>query len=216
MKIGKTVARDMALALCALVLVGTLLVALAGCGDRSTGERQTSVKPASAVLTGQHQARPSAEAKNDLPAAAASSNAFTFDLFGAGRPEESNFVCSPYGVSVVLSMAMAGAKGLTQQEFARVLHLDLPEERVYPALGALDISLSDIKDFTSASSLWGQTGQPYERGFVDLIGRTYGVPLRLIDFGDYRAAAESINQWVAKATNGRIQQAVDPEPSCSC
>jgi serpin B len=209
-KIGKTLAGCVPTALSAVVLMAALLVALAGCGAPSDNQLQTSAKSASAVLSGQHRAKPTSEAKGDAAAVAASSNAFAFDLFGAIRPEERNFVCSPYGVSVVLSMAMAGARGVTQQEFAQVLHLDLPEGTLFPALGALDVSLAGIKDLTSASSLWGQTGQPYEQSFVDLLGRTYGAPLRLVDFGDYRAAAESINQWVSEATNGRIQRSADP------
>ena len=91
-----------------------------------------------------------------------------------------------------------------------MLHLDLPKERLYPALGALDLSLAGIKDFTSASSLWGQTGQPYQQAFVDLLGETYGAPLRLVDFGNYAGAAKVINQWVSDATKGRITKAVSP------
>ena len=109
-------------------------------------------------------------------------------------------------------MTMAGARGETEQEFARVLHLDLPKERLYPALGALDLSLAGIKDYpsTSASSLWGQTGQAYQQAFVDLLGETYGAPLRLVDFGNYAEAAKVINRWVSDATKGRIVKAVSP------
>ena len=125
---------------------------------------------AAAILEGESRAKPSFQAALDARATASSSNAFAFGLFGLVRPEKDNFVCSPYAVSTVLSMAMAGAKGPTQQEFREVLHLDLPDGDLYPALGALDVSLAEIKEFTSASSLWGQTGMPYQQEFVDLLG----------------------------------------------
>jgi serpin B len=200
--------------LTALAVALATVALLAGCGAQATGEtsatRATSAKVASDVLRGGHQAVPSPQAERDAPRAAADSNAFGFDLFGALRPEDKNFVCSPYVISVVLSQAMAGAKGPTRQQFAQVLRMDFPEESLFPALGALDRSLDDIEDFSSVSSLWGQIGKKYEQSFVDLLGKTYGSPLRLVDFGDYAAAAEEINRWMSDATHGRIGQAVDP------
>jgi serpin B len=189
--------------LIALLLGIALGLPLTGCARDAT--------EAAAVLKGDSQAKPSKQATLDAGDAASSSNAFAYDLFGAVRPEEGNFVCSPYAVSTVLSMAMAGARGRTELEFREVLHLDLPQDSLFPALGALDVSLAEIEEFTSASSLWGQTGTPYEQEFVDLLGRTYGAPLRLVDFGNYAAAAETINQWMTEATKGRIPRAVDPE-----
>jgi serpin B len=203
MKTSVPFLRYMVATLVALLLVIAVGLPLTGCASDAT--------EAAAVLGGESQAKPSSQATFDAGAAASSSNAFAFDLFGAVRPEEGNFVCSPYAVSTVLSMAMAGAKGPTQQEFRDVLHLDLPRESLYPALGALDVSLAKVKDFTSASSLWGQTGMSYQHEFVDLLGRTYGAPLRLVDFHNYAAAAETINQWMTEATQGRIPRAVDPE-----
>jgi serpin B len=211
MRINRGLRTWMPHALLGIFVAAAIVFLVAGCGTQPGGEQQISSKSASAVLTGKSQARASAGAESDVPLVAASSNAFAFDLFGAIRPKDGNFVCSPYGVAAVLSMTMAGARGETEEEFARVLHLDLPKERLYPALGALDLSLADIEDFTSASSLWGQTGQPYEKAFVDLLGQTYGAPLRLVDFGNYSAAARTINRWVSDATKGRIQKAVSPD-----
>jgi serpin B len=195
--------RCLVVTLVTLLLISAVGLVLAGCAPSGT--------EAAAVLKGGSQAKPSSQATLDATATAASSNAFAFDLFGTIRPEERNFVCSPYAVSTVLSMAMAGAKGSTQREFRDVLHLDLPQESLYPALGALDVSLAKIEEFTSASSLWGQTGMAYEQEFVDVLGRTYGAPLRLVDFDNYATAAETINQWMAEATKGRIPRAVDPQ-----
>jgi serpin B len=220
--------------LLAVLGLGVLLVAvpfiLASCGT-GTAARTTTLETvyattsttlasvpalesgsnASAVLVGKSQAIPSVEAKMDISTVAASSNDFSFELFKAIRSDSENLVYSPYGLSVVLSMTMAGAKGDTQQELSQVLHLGLPESRLYPALGALDSSLAGLNDFTSASALWGQTGRQYEQAFIDLLGETYGAPLRLVDFGNYQAAAKTINDWVSENTKGRIPELVSPD-----
>jgi serpin B len=146
-----------------------------------------------------------------VPAVAAGNNAFSFDFFRAVRSKSHNLVVSPYGLFSVLSMAMAGAKGETRQEMSDVLRLDLPEGQLYPALGALASSLVNIPDLTSASALWGQTGRSYERPFVNLLGKTYGAPINLLDFGDYKTAARAINEWVNQKTHGRVPELVDPE-----
>ena len=192
--------RSILVALLGFSLVITIGLPVVGCG---TG--------ASAVLDGKSQAKPSAQAKSDLVTVAAASNAFAFDLFRYVRSEEQNLAFSPYGLSVVLSMAMGGAKSDTYQELADTLHLDLPADRLFPASGALDQSLDGISDLTSASALWGQTGLSYQRDYIDLLGKTYGAPLRLLDFySNYPAAVKAINDWVSKVTNGRIPQQMSP------
>ena len=65
-----------------IFLTAALVLSIAGCGTRSASQQQASSKSISAVLTGKSQAKPSAGAKNDVSAAAASSNAFAFDLLG--------------------------------------------------------------------------------------------------------------------------------------
>ncbi len=87
-------------------------------------------------------------------------------------------------------MTMAGARGETQQEMAKVLHLVLVENRLYPALGSLGDSLADITDFTSVPAVWGQDGFVYEAPFLNLVKNTYGAPLRTVDFGGYQVAAD--------------------------
>ncbi len=189
-----------------LVVIG---LSASACGTSPNPETQVSGDSASAVLAGEPQVDPSTQAQKDMHAVAADNNAFSFDLFRVIRSKSDNLVISPYGLSVVLSMTMAGAKGETRQEMADVLHLSLAEGQLYPALGALASSLADIEDFTSASALWDQTGLNYKSDFIDLLGSTYGAPLRLVDFDNYGEAAKTINDWVSKNTNGRIPELVD-------
>jgi serpin B len=190
-------------ALLSLSLVVGVSLPLAGCGAAAGG---------AAALHGKGQAEPSAQAKSDLPAVVAGCNALAFDLFRTIRSEEDSVVYSPYGLSLVLTMAMGGAKGDTYRDLANTLHQDLPAGRLFPALGALDRSLARVGELTSASALWGQTGLSYERDYVDLLGETYGAPLRLVDFeSDYAGAVKAVNDWTSRSTKGRIPQVAAPE-----
>ena len=107
-------------------------------------------------------------------------------------------------------MAMAGARGPTRQEFAQVLHLDLPEESL-----SLRSALSTVARRHRGLQLRLLAVGPDQDAIRAAVRRPprqdYDAPLRLVDFGDYPAAAEDINRWMAEATNGRIKQAVDPE-----
>ena len=52
------------------------------------------------------------------------SNAFGFDFYRQGRKNRDNFVCSPAGAAIALTMVAAGARGETQAEMLNTLHID--------------------------------------------------------------------------------------------
>ena len=47
-----------------------------------------------------------------------------FDYYREIRKGRDNFVCSPPGAAIALTMAASGARGETQAEMLRVLHID--------------------------------------------------------------------------------------------
>ena len=148
----------------------------------------------------------------DVAEAAASSNAFSLDLFRSVRPENDNMVCSPYSAFLALTMTMAGAKGETQNEMKQMLHITLPDQRLYPAINDLDHTLVAGGGFACANSIWGQTGRTFKEPFVDLVGHYYGASLRLLDMdGDYAGACETVNDWVSEKTAGRIAGLMSPD-----
>jgi serpin B len=151
-------------------------------------------------------------AENDMAEVVAGNNAFSLDLLRAVRSKNKNLVCSPYSLSLALAMTMAGAKGKTQDEMKQVLHVSLSDDRLQPALNALDRSLTSNGSFKCANSVWGQAGRTFKQPFVDLVAQYYGASLRLLDMdGNYAEACKTINAWVSDKTNGRITGLMNPE-----
>jgi serpin B len=151
------------------------------------------------------------------PAAVRCVQAFTADLYRRLASERGNVVCSPYSAAVALAMTRNGARGRTATEMDRVLHAP-----ALPVLnGGLNALASHIEsragarsraDGSSAevalgvaNSLWGQQDFPWERAFLDALGRDYGAGprSRRLRPGD-EEARRRINGWVAERTRERI------------
>lgn len=145
------------LLLAASTILGVLLVL--GCGPASlpaTSGTPTTTTAAPAMEQTQSslaRATPSAAATADLPALVSGNTAFALDLFRA-LSGQGNLVLSPYSVSLSLAMTWAGARRATEEEMAKVLHFDLPQERLHPAFNALATTLAGGR-FQTSTSLWG-------------------------------------------------------------
>ena len=98
--------------------------------------------------------------REDLVALVAGQNAFAFDLYRAIRTGEHNLFYSPHSIGVALAMTYAGARGETAEQMATVLHFDLPQEQLHPAMNALAQQLTQPQGLTLtvANSLWAQDG----------------------------------------------------------
>ena len=149
----------------------------------------------------------------DMASVASGMEAFGTDLYAMLATGDGNLVFSPASIVTALAMTYAGARGVTAEEMARVLHVDLNDEAFHQAMNALDLAL-ESRSFTegdegvqlsTANSLWGQQGLTFEQPFLDTLGTDYGSGMRLVDF---KAAAEQarvrINEWVASETNDNI------------
>jgi serpin B len=153
---------------------------------------------------------------------------FALDLYGRLREDQGNRFFSPYSVSTALAMTYAGARGETAREMAEVLHFTLPPDRLHPAFHALIDHINGAsgtqpggegkpKDQTrpykllTANALWGDRGDEFLPGFLDLVRSQYGAGLRPVDF---RHAAEearrTINAWVEEQTQGKIKDLIQP------
>jgi len=156
--------------------------------------------------------------EDDLAQRVDGNNAFAFDLYRAlrdGGSSEENLFYSPYSISVALAMTYAGARGITEEQMAEVLHFDLPQARLHPALNALDLLLASRGQGTEdkrfqlhlVNALWGQTGYDFLPPFLDLLARNYGAGMRLLDFVRApEASRTTINDWVSEETQNKIEE----------
>lgn len=158
---------------------------------------------------------------SDLPDLVRGNSAFAFDLYQALRKsEDGNLFYSPYSISLALAMAYAGAGGETERQMAQVLHYMLAQGRLHAALNALDQELAqrgegakgkDGEGFrlNIVNAIWGQEGFQFLPGFLELLARNYGAGLRPVDFiKAAEASRKTINDWVAKQTEGKIKDLI--------
>ena len=135
--------------------------------------------------------------------------AFGIDLYRRLGREAGNLFFSPLSISGAFGMAQAGARGETEAEIARILHYELPRERLHPALGAMmrGMALDQTgRRLAVANAVWVQRDYPLLPDYVGLLDGHYGAAPETVDFiADAAAAADRINQWAERNTNGRIK-----------
>jgi serpin B len=139
------------------------------------------------------------------------SNAFGFDLYRQAIEGQDNFVCSPAGAAIVLTMVAAGARGETQAEMLHALHIDPTNlDRTYSSFAAILNALKalDGKDgleLNVADRVWVKKDLKLRPNYLSLLREDFRAPLAEMDFTAGREAALSaINHWASDETHGRI------------
>lgn len=88
-----------------------------------------------------------------------------------------------------------GAVGSTYDELAAALHLPLDEERLPPAMNALDRTLAhgadDAVRYAVANRLWGQRGTAFLLPPLDAMVEHFGAPVVAADFDTDSEAART-------------------------
>jgi serpin B len=149
-------------------------------------------------------------------------NEFALDLYRQLGSGGGNLFYSPYSIHKVLAMTYAGARGDTAAEMARVLHLNLGQERQHQAyrelrqrLNASAVgTLASINPFRSqrdvqlylSACLWAQRGYGFQKSYLSLVQDCYGAGLQEVDFRAGDAARKTINGWVDHQTNHKIPE----------
>jgi serpin B len=183
------------------ILIAAIVVAMASC---STGPAAPPVDPFEVRQLPE-------ELRADAMSVVESSNRFAVDLYARLAPRPGNLFFSPFSVSTALAMTHAGARGVTAEEMARVLHFSLEPGSLHPAYGALIRSLdrgSTLGGYRLdvANRLWGQTGYGFLEPFLATTREDYGAELAQLDFaGAPEPARATVNAWVEEKTQGKIQ-----------
>lgn len=147
-------------------------------------------------------------------------NAFAFELHGWVRDKQANTVFSPHSVASALSLVYAGARGDTEAELARALHLTLAQEQLHAAVHQLSLQFAGA-DSTGrrrsllqhqleiATSLWARLGSHISPEYVQTLVTYYGIEPGFLDFaGDPEGSETAINDWVSRETGGKIESLI--------
>ena len=192
--------RVLALALCAMLLTGTM----AGC---------LSAGAASDDLMQGVNAQ-SADVSDGLTDAAVSSfAAFSVRLFQESvKSEPGNTAVSPLSVLLALGMAANGAQGNTLTEFTQLLgERGLSLDEINRAAAALSAGFRETGGSTAlniANAIWYDEGFNPEQAFLQANGDYYQAAAYRADFSK-SGTVDDINDWVSERTNELIPSIID-------
>jgi len=144
----------------------------------------------------------------------AANSKFAFKLYEQAlkQPGRTNVLISPTSVMLALAMTYNGAAGETRRAMANTLGLEgMSLEEVNRAAADLTSALSSTDpkvQLKIANSLWAKKGFSPKPDFVQRARDYYAAEVASLDFAS-PAAPETINSWVSKNTEGRIEKVVD-------
>jgi serpin B len=158
--------------------------------------------------------------EQDASAAATAVTAFGLDLYRVAGEKGGNLVISPASIAIALSMARAGANGLTASQMDQVMHATADGAK---GMNSLDQALSALsgtfRDDSGksvelrlhiANTPFAQKDMSLEAAYLETLATHYGAGLRLVDFkSDSQEACKLINGWVSDQTEKRIPKLLD-------
>ncbi|MFA6215572.1 MAG: serpin family protein [Patescibacteria group bacterium] len=143
---------------------------------------------------------------------------FGLNLYTKYKTKDGNIFFSPYSISSALAMTYEGAKGQTAAEMQKVFgFLADPTDRrssfakIYNDLNAKN----EDYQLNTANALWVQKDFPFLADYLNLVEKYYGGKATNLDFiNQTEQSRQTINQWVEKKTNNKIQNLL-PQGSVS-
>ncbi len=139
---------------------------------------------------------------------------FGFDVLRqltSQRPGTNVFI-SPTSIAVALAMTSNGANGTTRDAILRTLHADTQPLEAFNAANrelAEQISKTTAVQLAMANALWLQQDLSVNPAFQQGLQTSYEAQAQTLNFRNSAAAVQTINAWVAKHTNDRIERLLD-------
>jgi serine protease inhibitor len=140
---------------------------------------------------------------------------FAFEIFKQLNTTETgnNVFISPLSISTALAMLYEGANSDTKAEIAKALNysgIDISTlNSDYQSLLNNLENVDSFVDLNIANSIWYQKGFTVKSDFLNTNNEVFGAEIKGLDFAKAEAA-DTINNWIAKTTNGMIAKMVDP------
>jgi serine protease inhibitor len=126
-----------------------------------------------------------------------------------------NLLISPASIEIALGMAYAGASGETAEAMSRVLGMDSSREAALNELGGLRAMLEKPGSGVTlkvANAAWIDNSIHLNRKFTTDLAATFETKLETVRFRDPTTISR-INDWVSKATEGKISRLLEYPPS---
>lgn len=182
-------------------LVGmSLLLTMAGCG---AGDNQSSLQIAKGVEFGEMDYETIVEPNNELG----------FKLLKEiETDDDGNLFISPASLLMALSMVYNGADGATKQEIAKALQMEGIDPMDLNKANASFMTMlnkdNDAIQLQVANSIWLNEQYKFQDEFAKRSQDYYNAKIEEIDITS-SDSPKRINDWVEKATNGKIDKMVD-------
>ncbi|KAH7941226.1 hypothetical protein HPB49_011146 [Dermacentor silvarum] len=140
---------------------------------------------------------------------------FSVDLYkqlvsASGSSE--NIICSPFSISAVLSMALAGARNTTAKQIADVLHVNSEEvhDNFASFLSKIPGLAPDVK-LHVANRMYSEQTFPVLDSYFALLRDSYGATIESVDFKtNYENVRQQVNAWVEHTTESKIRDLLPP------
>lgn len=149
------------------------------------------------------------------PALVQAQHTFGFALLRqvARATPQANVFLSPFSVATALLLALEGSAGTTHEAIARTLRVgEIPPDKLLAAVArqvaVLTQQVPDQPVFCVANSLWANSYFPLAPAFAARLRQQYQAEVAALDFAA-PSAADTINAWVSRHTQGRITRIVE-------
>lgn len=144
-----------------------------------------------------------------------SGNSFSINILNAVIQSEQpgeNIMISPLSISLALAMTANGAKNNTLDEMLNTLGFENFEmqdfNEYFRILIKTLLSLDNKVNLSIANSIWYRDTFSVLQSFLDVNQQYYNAEISELDFNSPQAV-DIINNWVANATNQKIEEIID-------
>ena len=135
---------------------------------------------------------------------------FAFSLYPTIDSVDTNLVFSPYSISNCLAMVYLGARGDTESQMQKALHLNIDRKNIAKTSFALNQSLAPLQNdnkaykLHTANAIWVDQATFLLTDFRYAIEKQFQARLERINFAMPANATVTINHWISLQTDGKI------------
>lgn len=136
-------------------------------------------------------------------------NNYSFGLYNKIKVENENAFLSPLSSYYTLLMGYEGSKGITRQEFVKVLNLDESSNMNIQYLHGLAFESDSSSILKVSNSIWADKNLNLEEVYINSIKDKYHSDIKRPFFVNKDSTISEINDWVARNTNHKITRIIN-------